>query len=237
MLVKCFQETSSLDEKELAKLQAFSEDPAFAELLAEQWLSQDKGSKLESIAGEMTSSWAKTAPAPSKQSKAKGKSTANQISDVINIAHSDDDYEMGDRVFMQQQLQEFPWQSYGLTPDLVAPALHAIKTMPVKGKALFANDTQVKEIFQLGLKAWKDNEASHADSSNASDSSNKRSHSFDGKHSTSKKPCKMGIGSETFTPSISTKNKGKARRCQIPVFMTDEEDGAGDDVGEGSGEL
>ena len=138
------------------------------------------------------------------------------------VVNSKDDYEMGDIVIMKQQLHKFPWQSYGLTTDIVAPALHAIKTLQIEDKALFLHDTHVKEILQLGLRAFRNKEAGYAHSSNASDGSAKRSHSSDGKCSTSKKWRTMEIDSDAFTKSVSTKKKGKARRLP-PVYTSDED--------------
>jgi len=48
---------------------------------------------------------------------------------------------------MQQQLQQIPWQTYGLTPTLIAAAINAIKGMERKDKDLFSDDMSVKEIF------------------------------------------------------------------------------------------
>ena len=101
--------------------------------------------------------------------------------------------------------------------DIVASTLHAIKTLQVEAKALFLDDTQVKEIFQLGLRAFRNKEAGYADSSNASDGSAKRSLHSDGKRSTSKRWCTMEI--------VSTKKKGKVCR-RPPVYTSDEDDDA-----------
>ena len=78
---------------------------------------------------------------------------------------------------MQQQLQQIPWQTYGLTPTLIVPAINAIKGMEGKDKDLFSDDMSVKEIFRLGLRALKKKQAATGESSVTSDSSNKRPHS------------------------------------------------------------
>ena len=107
--------------------------------------------------------------------------------------------------------------------DIVAPTLHTIKTLQVGDKALLLDDTHVKEILRLGLRAFRNKEAGYADSSNASDGSAKRSRSSDGKRSTSKKRCTMEIDSDAFTKSVSTKKKkGKAHR-RTPVYTSDED--------------
>jgi len=183
-----------------------------------------------------TNDFSPAQPGPSAKKQSKGKSRTIPASDIIDITNSDDDYDMGDRVFMQQQLQENPWQSYGLMTDLVTPALHPIKTMHVKDKALFVDDIQVNEIFRLGLKAFKDKQASHADSSNASDSSHKRSCGSDGISSTSKKLHRMEIHSESFTHSVRSK-KGKGHWHLTPVFTDDDEYEDQDDVTGQSGDL
>ena len=231
-LVDRYEETGTLDVEELEKLAKFAEDPEFTELLDGKQTSKDGKFQPESIAdaincvrqatlaSKMTATQVKVGPSYTKLFK--DKSRATPISDVINITNSDDDYKMGDSVIMNQQLHEFPWQSYGLTTDIVAPALHAIKTLQVEDKALFLDDTHVKEILRLGLRAFRNKEAGYADSSNASDGSAKRSCSSDCKHCTSKKRCTMEIDSDTFTKSVSTKKKGKA--CmRTPVYTSDED--------------
>ena len=108
--------------------------------------------------------------------------------------------------------------------DIATSALHTIKTLQVGDKALFLDDTHVKEILRLGLRAFRNKEAGYADSSNASDGSAKRSCSSDGKCSTSKKRRTMEIDSEAFTKSVSTKKKGKACRHPTLIYTSDEDD-------------
>ena len=125
------------------------------------------------IVEQLTPSQSKPGPAGFKCSAlTKAKSPfkpQSTTSEPIDLTHSDDEYERGDRFVMQKQLDQFPWQKYGLTPDIIAPGLQAIKGMEGEYKALFSDDVNVKEIFQLGLRALKNKQAVQGESSVASD--------------------------------------------------------------------
>ena len=144
---------------------------------------------------------------------------------------------MGKRMVMQQQLQQIPWQTYGLTPALIAAAINAIKGMEGKDKDLFSDDMSVKEIFRLGLRALKKQQAATGESSVASDSSNKRPRSKPaGGPSQPRKKSRRMVSSEESEESDSVgslKYVGKApqhgcrhRPTQLgpPIYTDDGED-------------
>lgn len=64
--------------------------------------------------------------------------------------------------------------SHPCDPTVVTLTLNAIKKMEDEDKALFSNEHNVKDIFQLGLQALKHRQLIQGESSYASDSSNKR---------------------------------------------------------------
>jgi hypothetical protein len=162
-LVQTLEGASTANPDDLAKLTEFSEDPYFASLLTDADRPASSGSQSTSLAdaincirsaaivNELTPS-----PGPSGfrhpgSSKAKSpfESKSAATSEFIDLTHSDDEYEIGDRLVMQKQLGQFPWQTYGLTPDIIAPALHAIKAVEVEDKALFSKEVNVKKFKRL----------------------------------------------------------------------------------------
>jgi len=242
---------TEIGDDDLAKLQGFLEDPDFADLLAGPKATGIAGFNTTNVAAminriqhanrinQLTASQSKPGPKAFQPSGSKksGKSRAT-ISDVIDITHSDDDYDMGERMVMQQQLQQIPWQTYGLPPALIAPAINAIKGMEGKDKDLFSDDMSVKEIFRLGLKALKKKQdATGGESSVASDSSNKRSRSKPAaKRLQPRKKIRRMVSSEESEESDSvgsSKYVGKApqhgrrhRPTQLgpPIYTDDGED-------------
>ena len=238
-------------EDNLAKLSEFSEDPLFSSLLTSNTDTHGSNSIADAInrirqittINQLTSTQSRPGPSesehvrPSKK-KSSGKSKAiSSVDDAIDLTYSDDDYDMGERLVMQEQLDKIPWPSYGLTSDIVAPALHAIKKMEVEDQVLFSDDVNVKEILRLGVRALKEKQGARGEASFASDgSSSKRSHS-DVSATTRKMRKVQVIDKDTFIAGCANKkDKGKDketqkprprprphRRRSTPVFTSDEE--------------
>jgi hypothetical protein len=153
-------------------------------------------------------------------------------SNIIDITHSDDEYDMGESSVIHQQLQQIPWGSFGLSTDLIGPAVHAIKSMDGEDKALFTNPINVKQIFKFGIRGLKDRWASQSEGSAASDSNSKRSYSGSAGGVT-KKIRSMQVAENFDSPLFDvainnvpvSKKKGKGKQCRRQrAIYTDDED-------------
>lgn len=187
-LVDELKQTGTINDEGLTKIHQFYEDPAFAKLVSES-----EGSNLPptsitnainhvcqaTFINDLSTSQFKLGlkahtffTQGSKESSSKLKFNTQEVIDITN--DSDDEYDMGNNAIMHQMLHKLPWQTLGLTMDIVTPTLNAIKRIEDEDRAFFANERNVKEIFQLGLQALKNRLSVQGESSYISDSSNKR---------------------------------------------------------------
>jgi hypothetical protein len=231
MFIEGLQRTSTVNDKDLEKLKELAEDPAFADQVLEDMPSDEEPSEPSSLAdiinrirhahaiSKLTAS--QPNPGPSMRMKSGNKAKATS-SNIIDITHSDDEYDMGESSVIHQQLQQIPWGSFGLSTDLIGPAVHAIKSMDGEDKALFTNPINVKQIFKFGIRGLKDRWASQSEGSAASDSNSKRSYSGSAGGVT-KKIRSMQVA-DNNVPVSKKKGKGKQCRRQRAIYTDDEDE-------------
>jgi len=241
-------ETGTMDNEGLTKLQEFCEDSDLAALVTESESSTmsptsiaDAINRIREATFVDTLSTSQSKPGPKahpyfeqskKESSGKSKTDTSDIIDITN--DSDDEYDMDNKALMKGLIHQLPWQTFGLTTEVVTPTLNAIRGVGDEDKALFSNERNVKEIFRLGLQALKNRQSIQGESSYASDSSNKRSRSKDADNSpqSRRKTRKVVLDSASFTENVSKKKgKGKARQRRVTPEFTSDDDEMDEDNG------
>jgi hypothetical protein len=181
---------------------------------------------LNSIAASRSQLSASQAP-PSSTSGSISKSSATSSRQYVDLTYSDDEHD-GDDLFMKSQLNKIPWQTYGLTTEVVTPALFALKHMEVDDQQLFSDSGKAWQIISLGIKALRRQEAAVAESSGGSDGS-KRTYAM-GPGAASLKPkatkkTRMTASAERqHSPSVAPSAKAKGKRRATPVYSASDED-------------